>query len=692
MPYRDSSKATLQLGEKFTRELEKDFANTEFDYDYPIGADGKPLDLHPNSMLSRKLVDEVLERVYDSNRMKDRVRPQYQQMDWTLTAYMPADDAEKVEQNKDIRKPIAVVVPMTFASLETFMTYMSEALFSSLPTHRYGGAGSTGRLVNAAKIERLMAVQSTQFRERLTLSTMVRDSLVYGVGTVVPQWRKRRAKATVSQEVTDIMAAVLQESIPGIQKDDIIRFNEEQVVYEGQELRNMDPYYTIDDPNTPVSKFQEGEYTGYQWQGGAMDFLRREADPEEMMFNGKYARMMAKQGRGLSAQFWTKDITGRNDKYGFPRPEDTNQRQTTLLQHHTLMIDLVPREWGIGKGDRPEKWLMTVTGDRLITQLGPIGFDHGQFPMVKCYPNDSGYDTAPVAHLATSLGLQKVVDWYINSDINNVRKSLNNMFIFDPTKIESSDILNPGPGKLIRLKQAAYGEMKIDQYFKQLEVHDVTSRHASNAMLMIDLLRQTNGTVDIAMGDLSGLPERPTRLGVQAATQGSLSRLKYVAALISWQAVSEIAYQGGFNTVQFMSQPHQISVLGRYDAYLRAEYGLKFGENSALVHPHELTTDFDVEPRDGNLPGLENIEAMSSVVSMGMQLPEVALQVAASLDFQRMYLQLARKSGFEDVHEFLKSVGGEQRAQLGQVLPDEQVQQQAQAGNIVPINQIGAAA
>lgn len=685
MPYRDGSSATLRKGEKFTTELSKDFASVEFQYEYPNG-----LDLHPNSKLTRKLVDEVIERVHASNTMKDRVRPQWQKMDWTLTSYMPADQAQKKEQAKDDRKPIAIVVPMTFASLEQFLTYMTEALLSQPPTHRYGGAGSKARLVNAAKIERLMAVQAAQFKERLSLNTMFRDCLAYGVGTVVPQWRKRRAKVTISQEVSDLMAAVLQETLPGLQVGDAIRMVEEQVVYEGQELRNMDPYYVIDDPNTPVSKFQEGEYTGYMWQGGAMDLLRREADPEEMIFNAKYSRMLAAQGHGLSGQFWTKDQSGRGDKFGMPRPQDTNQSRSTLLQHMTLMMDIVPREWGVGDGELPEKWIITVTGDRIITQLGPIKFDHGQFPVVKCHPNDSGYDIAPVSHLATGLGLQKVVDWYINSDLENVRKSLNNMFIFDPTKIESSDILNPGPGKLIRLKQAAYGEMKIDQYFKQLDVQDVTSRHASNAMLMIELLQQTIGTTDITRGDLSNLPERPTRLGVQAAQQGSLSRLKYVAANISWQALSEIAYQGGFNTVQFMSQDRQISILGRYEDYLRREYDVPLGENSATVSPNELTSDFDVEPRDGSLSGTDNIEAMSQVVSMGMQLPEVALEVAASLDIQRMYLQLARKTGFEDVHEFIKATGGQQGAGIN-VLPDDQVEQQAQAGNIVPINQVGAA-
>jgi hypothetical protein len=683
MPYRDQSRPALRKGEKFTEELHKSFSNVDFQYEYLNG-----LDLHPNSELTRKLVDEVMERVHDSNRMMDRMRPEWQKMDWTLTSYMPADDAEKLEQNKDVRKPIAVVLPMTFASLETFMTYMTEAFFALPPTHRYGGPGSKDRLVNAAKIERLMAVQSVQFKERLALSTMIRDALAYGQGTVAPQWRKRRANATISQEVTELMAAVLQETIPDIQAEDVLRFTEEQVVYEGQELRNMDPYYVINDPHTPLSKFQESEYSGYMWQGGAMDLLRREADLEEGFFNARYARMLAEQGNGLSGEFWVKDKTGRMDKYGMTRPEDTSRRTSTLLQHMTLCWDIIPKEFGLSDKETPEKWLVTVTGDRIITQLGPLSNDHKMFPLAKCFPNDSGYDIAPVSHLATSLGLQRVGDFYLNSDIDNVRKSLNNMFIFDPTKLETEDILNPGPGKLIRLKQAAYGEMKIDQYFKQLDVRDTTARHASNAMLMIDLLRQTNGTVDITMGDLSNMPERPTRLGIQAAQQGGLSRLKYIASNISWQAMFDIAFQGAFNTVQYMSQDRQISILGRYEEYLRAEYNVPSDQNSATVSPDELTTDFDVEPRDGTLPGLDDIEAMQQVVGLGMQIPEVALSVAASLDFQRMYLQLARKTGFEDVHEFIKTQQPQQGA-LG-VMPDQQVQNEVQQGNLVPVAGVAA--
>ena len=68
----------------------------EFDYEYPDG-----LDLRPNSELHKFIVEEVMERVREACDMFHPYKKDWRRMDWTLTSYMPADEADAAITAKD---------------------------------------------------------------------------------------------------------------------------------------------------------------------------------------------------------------------------------------------------------------------------------------------------------------------------------------------------------------------------------------------------------------------------------------------------------------------------------------------------------------------------------------------------------------------------------------------------------------
>ena len=68
----------------------------------------------------------------------------------------------------------------------------------------------------------------------------------------------------------------------------------------------------------------------------------------------------------------------------------------------------------------------------------------------------------------------------------NVRSALNNMFVVDPHYVEMQDLKDPGPGKFIRLKQAAMGR-DVRTVLNQLSVQDVTAAHIDNVSAFMRL-------------------------------------------------------------------------------------------------------------------------------------------------------------------------------------------------------------
>ena len=663
---------------KMPDSVRQDLNKMDLDYEYPRG-----LDLHPKSELHRNLLNKILNCTENAKRVLDGMKPEWKKIEWSLNAYVPLDEAESIQKTKDWRKPVSVVVPMTFASRETFLTYLHSA-FNQNPIHKYRGYGDAR--VATMLLERVIAKQTQWFKEILQLNTMWSDGLTYGIGAANVRWAKHRVKRTITKEVDELLHEALKGTPYKSKIGDIIRYFEDDVAYEGTRLDSIDPYHLLLDPNSTPNDYQNAEFIGWMAKASLYDLMLREADPEERMFNVKAVRMLGERNC-VSSRFYD-DESGRDTRQKNTGVQFEDNMKTTNPVHLIHMyITLIPKEWGLGDEDTPEIWTFTVAGDEVIIQADLLDLDHGMYPVILCAPNTDGHSVLPISYLATTYGLQQVIDWLTTSRIANVRKCLNNELIVDPARVEMQDVLNPEPGKVIRLKRSSFNGEPIDSYIRQLQIQDVTVGHMNDAGVMIDLLRQANGTTDIAMGNLSAMPERPTAAGIDAAKSGALSRLQRIANIIGIQSMDDLAWMHAYNTIQFMDQPVYADITGRYEQQLRTAYGFTPGSMGDIqVTPFDLSPYFDVEPHDGALPNNENVQAWTQILQTMLAVDGVAQQIVGSSDVMGIFQHWARIAGAGDLNEFVQQGGANVQPQ---VMPDEQMAQQVQAGNMVPMSEMG---
>ena len=97
-------------------------SSVKFDYKYPDG-----LDLSPGSKLHRKLKDEIYNRALNSQASMSKRYPYWQSIDRTLTAYIEIDEKEQKVLEDDNRKPVSIVLPYSYAVMETLLAYMISA-------------------------------------------------------------------------------------------------------------------------------------------------------------------------------------------------------------------------------------------------------------------------------------------------------------------------------------------------------------------------------------------------------------------------------------------------------------------------------------------------------------------------------------------------------------------------------------
>ena len=630
-----------------------DLARIEYDYTYGVLNDLRP----GKSAIHRRIIDQVMTRARLSHSVISNRFDSWRSIDKLLVTYVRPGEEDLEVKAADPNKPTTIVFPYSYAVLETLLTYLSASFFND-PIFRYTGS-SPEDTVGAILLEMVVQKHCQKNKVALSLHTMFRDCLAYGIGPVAPGWETRIGTRQVQRSSGGFNAIL--ERLTGRQPE---RVEETAVLFEGNVLHNIDPYCVLPDPGVSVHRIQNGEFFGWVENTNLVTLLRREAS-DENYFNVKYLKHLS----GLNVDF-TSNTSARDAKHKIS--PNAMQHDTKNVQVVHMYIDIIPSEWNLGASDYPEKWLFSVAAGDVVVQARPLALNHGMFPVAVAAPDYDGYSIAPISKLETQYGLQHTLNWLFNSHITNVRKVINDMLIVDPYMVNMKDLQTTEPGKLIRMRRPAWGRGVRDAVM-QLNVNDATQQHISNASWIINWMNNIVGTDESMMGSMrQGGPERLTKAEYMGTRQSSMSRLDHMAKVVSMQAMQDIAYFFASHTQQLMTQETYVNTVGEWQRRLQDEFGTALRSNRMKVTPSDLLIDYDVDCRD-NISG--NTSDMNFWVQMFQTVAEHP-ELNAKFDIQRIFEHMARQDGVKNVEEFYR------------VMPDAQVQSEVQKGNLVPQNAV----
>lgn len=626
-------------------------------YDYPDG-----LDLEPGSNLHERIINEVLDRAELSKRAISTRYDSWAEVDQKLTTYIWLDDEENKVLLDDSRKPVTVVVPTMFATLDVLMTYMTAAFLSDL-LFRYSAVDSKDE-VAALLMEQVIQNQVVRAKIGLAMNTNWRDALVYGFGASAVWFGKTMGTTSMVKRESAI-GKMLKGAFGN---SEVTRERVPKVVYEGNFVGSIDPYSYLPDPNVPVYEPQRGEYVGWVDRTNIMSLLSEERSSEGQMFNVRYLDYRSDN----TSIYFGYDESGRADKSGLTFPG--GEGITTPCDVVTMYIDLIPNDWGLGSSKYPEKWLFKVASDCVVIQAMPVSLDHGRFPVFVSCPDFDGHNLSPISRLETIFGLQTTVDWLFRSHVANVRKAVNDMIVYDPWIINTNDISNPGPGKLIRTRRATWGK-DLRQSIVQLGINDITRSNVSDVAMIKNIMDESTGTIDAVKGlDRSG-SERVSATEAGGRMKAALSRMERIAKIISMQAHADAGYLLASHTRQLMSESTSVRVYGNLAKALRVEYG-----TAVEVSPADIDVDLDVVPNDGSIPGAKDVSAWMQMLPVLLGDPVLRQQ----FDMVRVIKHTMRGMGASNTDEF-ENKQQQQMPINPQVMPQEQIDKNVTAGNLVPM-------
>jgi hypothetical protein len=321
--------------------------------------------------------------------------------------------------------------------------------------------------------------------------------------------------------------------------------------------------------------------------------------------------------------------------------------------------EIVPSKWGLGDSDDYEKWLFTIANEQQIIQAEPLDLDHDLHPVVVGEPYTDGYEFGSTS-LVDYLGpMQEMLSWMFNSHLFNVRSVLNNTFVVNPQMIDMEDLKKPGPGRVIKLKPAAFGQ-DPKMAFHQVPMQDVTAGHVQDMQVVQRIADNVSATNDNLRGVINQ-GGRKSATEIRQGNEAGASRLAAHARLLSAQSLTTLAEVKTSNLQQNMSQEIWVMLHGPEKA----------AKGPVRIGPEDISADVYFPVHDGTLP-LDRtalLEVWKEIFMAIIQVPGLS----QAFDAMGIFEYMADLGGAKNLSTFkMQGIG------------NEALDQAVQAGNMVP--------
>lgn len=614
------------------------------------------MEIAKNSPLHAKLVKMLSSRIRLAQQAQQTKHEAWTKAENAMLAYIPESEIDRARKNSRDNAGgqhyTTIKLPYTYALVLSAHTYVTSVFFARNPVHQFAGRhGESESQVQA--LEALISYQVDIGEMLGPYYIWIQDAFKYGLGILEEYWDDTESQFSSIQDIPDPNDPTGQTMVKG---RILARFQG----YQGAKVNNISAWDFLPDPRVSIGNYQKGEFVFVRKRLSWNTVVKRKA-------GGYYTNLEHLTGE-------ISDFSKANEDSQLVRPDPTSlmiddgeAKHPAVLPAYEGCVDLIPKEWGLGNSDYPEKWMFTITGD-LQTLIGcqPHGAMHCEFPYAVIEAEIEGYGSYGRGLPETAEGIQNTLDWLINQHFFNVRASLNNQFIIDPSKVVASDAEDGGPGFMWRLRPEAYGQ-DIRSFVHQIPVQDVTRTHVTDIGTMIGIGERTFGINDQIMGALS-TGGRKTATEVRTSTGFGVNRMKTIAEYVSATGFARHSQRMVQLSQQYFTADRKFRIAGSLISDMSPNEQQQF----ISVNPDAIKGFYNFVPVDGTLP-VDRLAMANLWKDLLLQMRTVP-GLLANYDLSKIFAHVANLAGIRNLQQFRIQVGS-----------PTALAQQAEAGNLVAL-------
>jgi hypothetical protein len=575
----------------------------------------------------------------------------WQDAEDSFLMYMPEKENDRLRKEaRSSGRPqyTTISIPYSYAMLMTSHTYYTSVFLARNPILQLQGRHGEAQTAEMA-MESLLDYQLST-GGLAPLFVWLLDVGKYGHGVLGHYWDEEDITVTESVLQPKMFLGV---PLPGT--EEAVSQTRTVKGFVGNRLYNVRPQDFFNDPRLPLGRFQEGEYCITYDKVGWNKIQRGKAAGRyynvERIKKEKYASGEEDTNSGTEFQ-------SPRDDLDVSQLEDTKPAWVSLYEFYW---EIVPSEWGLSSSTQLEKWVFVIANKTTVISAQPLGLRHGKYPFDVIELEIDGYAIYNRGMLEILQPLNETIEWLFNSHFFNVRSALNNQFVVDPSRVVTKDLEDPNPGKLIRLKPAAYGS-SVRDVVTQLPVSDITRANLSDVDVVGSIAQRILGVTDNVMGMVNA-GGRKTATEVRSSTTFSVNRLKTTCEWFSTTGFTPLTQKLVVSTQQLYSLERKYRIVGDM---------AQWAERYINITPDDIQGFFDFTPVDGTMPVDRFAQAnlWNQLLGTISRMPGIAM----SYDLPKIFGFIAQLSGIKNINQFRV-----------QVVPDAQLAAQAQAGNQIPM-------
>jgi hypothetical protein len=591
---------------------------------------------------------------------------------------------------KEIPFEKSLVVPVSFSVEKVIQAQLNSIFTGRDPQFQYDGGGPED-VAGAKLMEVTVGYDLRKSNFGQVSSQAIQNSLRYGLGPVHLYWYEDfgyMQKPMVQGPMAEVLGATMPDLIRPMRQWGLRCAHVQH--------QAIDPYKFRIDPRKSLSTFQKGDIIGHEFTESLLYFKSRKLSKGE----GPYFNCEQLEKSGFGSGYRR---SGTNRSHGDEpgRSNDENIQETQNYHTEHLEIRLIPKEWKLGDGDKPEIWWFEWCGDDVIVRAHASPYDHGKFN----YGVGAAY---PDQNVILPMGMGQMIDpfqrfmtWMASSRFENVRRFINNAALIMTDYVEVADIMNPKPAGHIRLKQAAMdliaqglvSDARI--FYPQLALQDVTGAHMQDIQQLFEWVGRMTGANDLSQG--VHLPSKRTATEIDKLSGSASQRTQSMAEDMDNGLFGPLAELHSMIRQQYSTdeQWHRINGDMALEIEQRIDAKDMIKRHGSGIHvkiaPWDLYGEYDYIPytgMDANNPArsVENMLQLMQVTSGIPQLndPMMAMQMGEEeiADLKKFVLRIGENMGIKDVGRLFK------KNPMIQVMQDQQLAAQQQAGNVVPVSQV----
>lgn len=498
----------------------------------------KPTHPFKNKENHKKLVQHVKQRIQLGRELQISLRERMRVVDQDMNGFVKLDEADRKRKRAnnrgEERRPVNMVIPIADAKIDELLTYLMQVFWPNEGMHNAYTSYSTQAIANSFAL--LMNKHGEFFQHYMKIQQFFYEGLKYNFSILACDWKQKKG------------TKLSTDNIGGV------KYNNNSVLFEGNDLFNIDPYNFWFDPSVdPIYIGEEAEFAGETKMFSAFGIIRL---ANEGVITNMQNAIAAGQGEQVFYQdhpIVRYDYTTTGQGAVTDWQAWASNRGGAKMNGHEIArgyFKIVPSDFGLSESKELEIWLLGLMNGTTIVIAENAEMAHKRIPYVTMVPRPDNLFMQKKSPAEDLLDLQGFASFLINLHQQSSRKSLFGITVYDSNFVD----LKQSEGEVsahIPTKRSVQQNGKIDDYIKQFRDSPETGTlidETSKVFEMLETILPTNILKQVT--DL----DRATTYQAAATVQGTNRRSLKMAKVIDDQAIKPLRFMMMYNIQELQSE------------------------------------------------------------------------------------------------------------------------------------------